>query len=94
MEKNRKSSSGNFLRLNHWLSICSERILFSIGVGFSCKNFEVLSFIYMPELNNQNSIACVSIGGSKSDGSGRRMREVACPICTVHLQVHGILSSY
>ncbi|KAK6938983.1 FYVE zinc finger [Dillenia turbinata] len=25
--------------------------------------------------------------GSKSDGSGRRMREVACPICTVHLQV-------
>uniref|UniRef100_A0A1D1YQ44 Arrestin domain-containing protein A n=1 Tax=Anthurium amnicola TaxID=1678845 RepID=A0A1D1YQ44_9ARAE len=27
-------------------------------------------------------------GGSKtSDGSGRRMREVACPTCTVHLQV-------
>ncbi|KAL5778242.1 hypothetical protein ACOSP7_011168 [Xanthoceras sorbifolium] len=25
--------------------------------------------------------------GSKSDGSGKRMREVACPICTVHLQV-------
>ncbi|XP_057975540.1 protein FREE1 [Malania oleifera] len=25
--------------------------------------------------------------GSKPDGSGRRMREVACPICTVHLQV-------
>lgn len=25
--------------------------------------------------------------GSKSDGSGRRMREVACPTCTVHLQV-------
>ncbi|CAL0303505.1 unnamed protein product [Lupinus luteus] len=25
--------------------------------------------------------------GSKSDGSGRRMKEVACPICTVHLQV-------
>ncbi|GAV56712.1 FYVE domain-containing protein/PTB domain-containing protein [Cephalotus follicularis] len=25
--------------------------------------------------------------GTKSDGSGRRMREVACPICTVHLQV-------
>ncbi|XP_038718003.1 protein FREE1-like isoform X1 [Tripterygium wilfordii] len=25
--------------------------------------------------------------GSKTDGSGRRMREVACPICTVHLQV-------
>ncbi|KAF5747189.1 COPII coat assembly protein SEC16 isoform X1 [Tripterygium wilfordii] len=25
--------------------------------------------------------------GSKADGSGRRMREVACPICTVHLQV-------
>ncbi|XP_031403232.1 protein FREE1 isoform X1 [Punica granatum] len=24
---------------------------------------------------------------SKSEGSGRRMREVACPICTVHLQV-------
>ncbi|KAJ4822352.1 Protein free1 [Turnera subulata] len=24
---------------------------------------------------------------SKSDGSGRRMREVACPTCTVHLQV-------
>lgn len=28
-----------------------------------------------------------SSSGSKSDGSGRRMREVACPICTVHLQV-------
>lgn len=25
--------------------------------------------------------------GSQSDGSGRRMKEVACPICTVHLQV-------
>ncbi|XP_042494699.1 protein FREE1-like [Macadamia integrifolia] len=25
--------------------------------------------------------------GSKSDGSGKRMREVACPTCTVHLQV-------
>ncbi|XP_044511739.1 protein FREE1-like [Mangifera indica] len=25
--------------------------------------------------------------GFKTDGSGRRMREVACPICTVHLQV-------
>jgi hypothetical protein len=25
--------------------------------------------------------------GSRSDGSGRRMKEVACPICTVHLQV-------
>ncbi|PON73412.1 Zinc finger, FYVE-type, endofin [Parasponia andersonii] len=28
-----------------------------------------------------------SSSGSKSDASGRRMREVACPICTVHLQV-------
>ncbi|KAJ6953437.1 protein FREE1-like [Populus alba x Populus x berolinensis] len=28
-----------------------------------------------------------SSSGSKSDGSGRRMREVACPTCTVHLQV-------
>ncbi|KAJ4963005.1 hypothetical protein NE237_022944 [Protea cynaroides] len=25
--------------------------------------------------------------GSKSDGSGKQMREVACPTCTVHLQV-------
>ncbi|KAM7517290.1 hypothetical protein LguiA_006873 [Lonicera macranthoides] len=25
--------------------------------------------------------------GSKSEGSGRRMKEVACPTCTVHLQV-------
>ncbi|GAB4852556.1 hypothetical protein Ancab_016769 [Ancistrocladus abbreviatus] len=25
--------------------------------------------------------------GSKSDGSGKRMKEVACPTCTVHLQV-------
>nr|GME16331.1 protein FREE1 [Ipomoea batatas] len=25
--------------------------------------------------------------GSRSDGSGRRMKEVACPTCTVHLQV-------
>ncbi|KAK1591024.1 hypothetical protein Q3G72_001027 [Acer saccharum] len=28
-----------------------------------------------------------AILGSKSDGSVKRMREVACPICTVHLQV-------
>ncbi|KAK4859720.1 hypothetical protein QYF36_010528 [Acer negundo] len=28
-----------------------------------------------------------SSSGSKSDVSGKRMREVACPICTVHLQV-------
>ncbi|XP_007017867.2 PREDICTED: protein FREE1 [Theobroma cacao] len=28
-----------------------------------------------------------SASGSKSDGSGRRMKEVACPTCTVHLQV-------
>lgn len=28
-----------------------------------------------------------SSSGSKADGSGRRMREVACPTCTVHLQV-------
>ncbi|KAL6493020.1 Protein free1 [Orobanche gracilis] len=27
------------------------------------------------------------VSGSKSDGSGRRMKEVACPTCTVHLQV-------
>ncbi|TYJ46128.1 hypothetical protein E1A91_A02G099600v1 [Gossypium mustelinum] len=30
---------------------------------------------------------CRASSGSKSDGSGRRMKEVACPICTVHLQV-------
>ncbi|KAM7256347.1 hypothetical protein ACFE04_012088 [Oxalis oulophora] len=28
-----------------------------------------------------------SSSGSKSDGSGKKMKEVACPICTVHLQV-------
>ncbi|XP_020254417.1 LOW QUALITY PROTEIN: protein FREE1 [Asparagus officinalis] len=28
-----------------------------------------------------------SSGSKTSDGPGRRMREVACPICTVHLQV-------
>ncbi|KAG9449360.1 hypothetical protein H6P81_009325 [Aristolochia fimbriata] len=28
-----------------------------------------------------------SSSASKSDGSGRHMREVACPTCTVHLQV-------
>ncbi|KAL6603325.1 hypothetical protein ACP70R_043686 [Stipagrostis hirtigluma subsp. patula] len=28
-----------------------------------------------------------SSGTRSSDGSGKRMREVACPICTVHLQV-------
>ncbi|XP_031128194.1 protein FREE1 [Ipomoea triloba] len=30
---------------------------------------------------------CKSSSGSRSDGSGRRMKEVACPTCTVHLQV-------
>ncbi|KAG8632306.1 protein FREE1 [Manihot esculenta] len=30
---------------------------------------------------------CKVSSGSKSDGSGRQMREVACPTCTVHLQV-------
>lgn len=29
----------------------------------------------------------ISKGSKSSDGSGRRMREVACPTCTVHLQV-------
>ncbi|KAK7283425.1 hypothetical protein RIF29_12933 [Crotalaria pallida] len=29
----------------------------------------------------------LKISGSKSDGSERRMKEVECPICTVHLQV-------
>ncbi|KAL2503942.1 RING/FYVE/PHD zinc finger superfamily protein [Abeliophyllum distichum] len=28
-----------------------------------------------------------ALSGSRSDGSGRRMKEVACPTCTVHLQV-------
>ncbi|KAE8659847.1 putative zinc finger protein [Hibiscus syriacus] len=28
-----------------------------------------------------------ALSGSKSNGSGRRMKEVACPTCTVHLQV-------
>ncbi|KAJ8772771.1 hypothetical protein K2173_027948 [Erythroxylum novogranatense] len=28
-----------------------------------------------------------ALSGSKSDGSGRRTKEVACPTCTVHLQV-------
>jgi hypothetical protein len=28
-----------------------------------------------------------SSGTRSSDASGKRMREVACPICTVHLQV-------
>ena len=28
-----------------------------------------------------------TLSGSRSDGSGRRMKEVACPTCTVHLQV-------
>ncbi|KAK6115170.1 hypothetical protein DH2020_007439 [Rehmannia glutinosa] len=27
------------------------------------------------------------VSGSRSEGSGRRMKEVACPTCTVHLQV-------
>nr|XP_048331698.1 protein FREE1-like isoform X1 [Ziziphus jujuba var. spinosa] len=40
----------------------------------------------MEKNRKSSSVACVSIG-LKSDGSGRRMREVACPICTVHLQV-------
>ncbi|KAJ4966198.1 hypothetical protein NE237_018047 [Protea cynaroides] len=30
---------------------------------------------------------CKAASGSKSDGSGKRMKEVACPTCTVHLQV-------
>ncbi|CAI9116950.1 OLC1v1018250C2 [Oldenlandia corymbosa var. corymbosa] len=31
-----------------------------------------------------------SSSGSRSDSSGRRMKEVACPTCTVHLQVQSI----
>ncbi|XP_073059742.1 protein FREE1-like [Primulina eburnea] len=31
--------------------------------------------------------SCKVSSGSKSDVSGRRMKEVACPTCTVHLQV-------
>jgi len=32
--------------------------------------------------------------GSKTDGSGSRMKEVACPICTVHLQVGNPLINF
>ncbi|XP_058098949.1 protein FREE1-like [Magnolia sinica] len=36
------------------------------------------------ERNHKSS----SSGAKSSSGSGKQMREVACPICTVHLQVH------
>ncbi|KAL3641003.1 Protein free1 [Castilleja foliolosa] len=31
--------------------------------------------------------SCKVSGGSRSDSSGKRMKEVAFPTCTVHLQV-------
>jgi hypothetical protein len=35
-----------------------------------------------------------SSGTRSSDASGKRMREVACPICTVHLQVDRCYNSF
>lgn len=32
--------------------------------------------------------------GSKSNGSGGLLREVACPVCTVHLQVRNTYKYY
>ncbi|KAL3641002.1 Protein free1 [Castilleja foliolosa] len=39
------------------------------------------------KLQEELERSCKVSGGSKSDSSGKRMKEVACPTCTVHLQV-------
>ncbi|XP_073294875.1 protein FREE1-like [Primulina huaijiensis] len=39
------------------------------------------------KLQEEMERSCKVSSGSKSDVSGRRMKEVACPTCTVHLQV-------
>ncbi|XP_073141212.1 protein FREE1-like [Henckelia pumila] len=39
------------------------------------------------KLQEEMEKSCKVSSGSKSDVSGRRMKEVACPTCTVHLQV-------
>ncbi|XP_051139366.1 protein FREE1 [Andrographis paniculata] len=39
------------------------------------------------KLQEELERSCKISSGSKSDGSGKRMKEVACPTCTVHLQV-------
>jgi hypothetical protein len=35
-------------------------------------------------------VLMLSMTGFKSNGSGGLLREVACPICTVHLEVRDI----
>ncbi|KAG6432025.1 hypothetical protein SASPL_103598 [Salvia splendens] len=39
------------------------------------------------KLQEEMERSCKVSSGSRSGGSGRRMKEVACPTCTVHLQV-------
>lgn len=39
------------------------------------------------KLQEEMERSCKVSSGSRSDGSGKRMKEVACPTCTVHLQV-------
>lgn len=39
------------------------------------------------KLQEEMNRKCKTSSGLKSDGSGMQMREVACPTCTVHLQV-------
>ncbi|KAK4429409.1 protein FREE1 [Sesamum alatum] len=39
------------------------------------------------KLQEEMERSCKVSSGSRSDSSGRRMKEVACPTCTVHLQV-------
>ncbi|KAL3639041.1 Protein free1 [Castilleja foliolosa] len=39
------------------------------------------------KLQEELERSCKVSGGSRSDSSGKRMKEVACPTCTVHLQV-------
>ncbi|OIW06299.1 hypothetical protein TanjilG_17673 [Lupinus angustifolius] len=40
-----------------------------------------------PVVQSHEDLARKLQASSKSEGTGRRMKEVACPICTVHLQV-------
>ncbi|KAL8524156.1 hypothetical protein ACS0TY_013935 [Phlomoides rotata] len=39
------------------------------------------------KLQEEMERSCKVSSGSRSEGSGKRMKEVACPTCTVHLQV-------
>lgn len=62
------------------LNYASPKIVWSLFWWWSVKDIFIYLMLFMT--------------GSKSNGSGGLLREVACPVCTVHLQVRNTYKYY